>query len=92
MRRPNDPTLSDVVREFLCARARAAGRGGQTELAAKMGVARQQINASLQGDRVIMLKHLDALLEAEALSTEELLLELARVARRLRRAKRSAAA
>ena len=49
------PTLSDVVREYLRARAEAAGRGGQTELAEKMGLVRQQLHAALQGDSAIMV-------------------------------------
>jgi hypothetical protein len=49
-----------------------------------MGVAQQQLSASLRGDRAVLLKHLDELLESDGIDAEGLLLELTTVARRMK--------
>jgi hypothetical protein len=87
MKRASGPTVSEVVREYLLTRVEAAGRGGQTALAGKMGLVRQQLHAALRGDTSVMLKHLDSLLASEAISSEDLLSDLAQVARRMKRRK-----
>jgi hypothetical protein len=85
------PTLSDLIREYLRGGADAGGRGGQTALAHRMGIARQQLRAALKGKVSVMLKDLDGLIEADGSTTEALLLELLEIAHRTKPKKRSAA-
>ncbi len=84
-------TLGDVIVEYLRRRADEAGRGGQTALAAKMGLARQQLSAALKGKVSVMLKDLDTLIEADRSTAEELLLELLQMVNATKSRKRSVA-